>query len=158
MTNPYAEHLGTRDPMAVIGQTPGELRRLAGVLDKRLELAPAPDKWSGREIVCHLADVEIAYGFRFRQVLAEEHHVIQPFDQDRWAESYSAYDVETALATFAALRAWNIAFIKGLTPEAKSTRAWHPQRGETTLQLLVETMAGHDLNHIKQLEKIAAQA
>jgi hypothetical protein len=31
----------------------------------------------------------------------------------------------------------------------------HPERGTMTFQTIVETMAGHDLNHLAQLKKIA---
>ena len=152
MKNPYAEYLGGRDPITVMTQTPEELRRLATVLASRLDQAPVPGKWSPREILCHLADTEIAYAFRLRQAVAETHHVIQPFDQARWAASYAAYDTNSALVTFAALRAWDVAFITPLSSDTKKTRLWHPERGEMSLQVMIEMMAGHDLNHVRQLE------
>jgi hypothetical protein len=34
----------------------------------------------------------------------------------------------------------------------------HPERGTMTFQTIVETMAGHDRNHIKQIEAIAGQS
>ncbi len=58
--NPYASKLGDRDPLVAIA--------------------------SVRQIVRHLADSEIASRFRLRQALAEPGHVIQPFDQERWAD------------------------------------------------------------------------
>jgi DinB family protein len=154
--NPYASHLGSRNARDVIASTPQELRRLADrVGPGRIADAPAPGRWSARDILCHLADSEVVFAFRLRQALAEDHHVIQPFDQERWARTYSAADPEGALATFAALRSWNLALLKTLTAEQLARRLTHPERGEMSFEVIVETMGGHDLNHLKQLEAIA---
>jgi hypothetical protein len=106
----------------------------------------------------HLADSEIAIGFRLRRTLAEDHHVIQPFDQDRWAKSYSASDPYPALGAFTALRAWNVALIRSVKAEDFSKPVTHPERGTMTFQTILETVAGHDRNHIRQLEAITTQA
>ncbi len=107
------------------------------------------------EILCHLADTEIAFSFRWRQALAEEHHIVQPFDQDHWATHYSSMPGEEALTTFIALRRWNATLLDRLSPGDWERRLIHPERGEQTFRTLVETMAGHDLNHLEQLERIA---
>jgi hypothetical protein len=88
--NPYAPFLGDRDPLEVVRETPDRLAGIAARLDAgRLEWRPAPAKWNAREVFCHLADTEIAFAFRLRQAIAEDHHVIQPFDQERWAAAYA---------------------------------------------------------------------
>jgi uncharacterized damage-inducible protein DinB len=157
--NPYASNLGGRDPVGIIAETPDRLAQLVDTLGpERLEIPPAPGKWSAREILCHLADGETVFAFRLRQALAEDHHVIQPFDQEKWAVRYAAFAARTALAVFSAVRAWNVALIRSLSPSALSKRLTHPERGEMTLQVIVETMAGHDIGHIRQIEAIASQA
>jgi hypothetical protein len=154
--NPYAAHLGERDAREVIAETPRELRRLADRIGQaRMTRSPAPGKWSPRDILCHLADCEVVFAFRLRQTLAEDHHTIQPFDQDRWARTYAGFDADAAIAAFAAIRAWNLALVGTLTPDRFAKRVTHPERGEMTFQTIVETMGGHDLNHIKQLRVIA---
>jgi hypothetical protein len=155
--NPYASQLGSRDPVETIGETPARLQSLiAGIGAARVNQPIAPGKWSPREIACHLADCELAFSFRLRQSLAEDGHVMQPFDQDKWANNYSAYDAAAALAVFSAVRAWNLALIRSLPPEAFARKVSHPERGEMTFQTIVETMGGHDLNHLKQLDQLAA--
>ena len=156
--NPYASHLATRNARDVIASTPQELRRVTDRIGtSHVTRSRAPGKWSARDILCHLADSEIVFAFRLRQVLAEDHHVIQPFDQERWARTYSAADAEAALATFMAIRSWNVALLKTLTAEQFARRLTHPERGEMSFEVIVETMGGHDLNHVKQLEAIAQQ-
>jgi hypothetical protein len=156
--NPYAAQLEVCNPRDVIASTPRELRRLADRIGRaRITDAPAPGKWSARDIFCHLADCELVFGFRLRQTLAEDHHVIQPFDQERWARTYDKADAEPALAAFSAIRAWNLALLKTLTPDQLTRRVTHPERGDMSFETIVETMGGHDLNHVKQLEAIAAR-
>jgi hypothetical protein len=156
IANPYAVHLGTREARDVIETTVLELHRLAGRIGSaRMKTPPAPGKWSARDIVCHLADSEIVFAFRLRQAVAEDRHVIQPFDQEKWARGYEAQQPDAALATFEAIRNWNLAFVQTLTQAQLAKPVTHPERGDMTVETIVETMAGHDLNHLKQLEAIA---
>lgn len=157
--NPYASFLGDREPLPVIRATPARLQTLADALGSaKIVAAPAPGKWSPREILCHLADCEIAFGFRLRQTLAEDNHTIQPFDQEKWASTYANLSAPEALAAFAALRRWNILLIEGALADFADKPVTHPERGVMTFATIVETMAGHDLNHIAQLERLAGQA
>src|ERR1700678_3803816 len=128
--NPYASHVGDQAPLDVVSDTP---RRLAQLLDtigpERLETQPAPGKWSARDILCHLAGPGPVLCFRLRQTLAEDHHVIQPFDQDLWAKRYPACDAQLALAALSAVRAWNLAFIRSVKPADLYKPVTDPERG-----------------------------
>lgn len=154
--NPYASYLGDRDPVQTIAATSGRLAGLVTALGAEGSArALAPGKWTAREILCHLADTELVFAVRLRQTLAEPHHVIQPFDQDRWAATYASFDARAALAVFTSVRNWNLKLIDTATEEAFSKPVTHPERGEMTFRTIVETMAGHDLNHLGQMETIA---
>ncbi|MBZ5726407.1 MAG: DinB family protein [Acidobacteriia bacterium] len=155
--NPYATQLGKLDPRTVIADTPGQLAALAGRLGPSgMERSLAPGKWKAREILCHLADCELVFAVRLRHALAEPHHVIQPFDQEAWAKPYAALSGQAALEVFSAARRWNLALLDTVPPPQFSKKLSHPERGEMTFQVLVETMAGHDLNHVRQLETLAS--
>jgi hypothetical protein len=157
--NPYAHFLGERAPWEVIDETAGRLKALLDTLGLLgVEQAPTPGKWSARQIVCHLADCEIVFAFRLRQALTQDYHVIQPFDQDEWATLYDACDASTALGVFTAVRGWNIRLISCMSPAHLEKKLTHPERGEMNVAVVVETMAGHDLNHIAQIEAIAGAA
>jgi hypothetical protein len=161
MENPYAKFIGDRNLQEVIQDTPARLNALAERLGPAgLERAAAHGKWSVRQIFCHLADGEMVFAFRLRQTLAEPHHVIQPFDQDAWGKSYGSpsLDARSALDAFSAARRWNLALLRSISPDDFSKPVTHPERGTMTLQTIVETMAGHDLNHLEQIEKIAGTA
>jgi hypothetical protein len=151
--NPYASHLGNQNAIDVLSATPGRIQQmLASFGDARVDQPLAPGKWSPKEIVTHLADCEIAHAWRYRQALAEDNPVVQPWDQEKWAKNYPAHEAEQALQAFTALRAWNLALLRPLTPEQMARPARHPERGDLSLRELVETAAGHDVNHLRQLE------
>jgi DinB family protein len=157
--NPYEDFLDGRPIDEILGSTADTVARyLDAIGPGRIALPPAPGKWSAAEIVCHLADCEIVFAFRFRQTLADDGPTIQPFDQDRWAARYSGVPAAEALAAFSALRNWNLRLIRDALPGAVSRMMTHPERGTMTFQSVVETMAGHDLNHLAQLERLAGSA
>jgi hypothetical protein len=154
--NPYEQILNGREPQAVLAATPAKLVSLARVMGaEKLNQPLAPGKWSPREILCHLADCELAFSFRLRQTLAEDHYTAQAFDQDLWAKPYAGLGAEEALAAFTALRHWNLLLFRAVLPEAAEKLFTHPERGTMSFMTMVETIAGHDLNHLVQLEKVA---
>jgi uncharacterized damage-inducible protein DinB len=149
LLNPYAGFLGDARPHDVLEMTAITIARLIRNSDaERLTRAPAPGKWSIRDILCHLADTEITFAFRLRQTMSEAHHVIQPFDQESWAQPYGTLDA------FAAIRRWNLLFIRAVGIAAESKLVRHPERGEMTFRTIIETMGGHDINHLRQIENL----
>ena len=154
--NPYAQFLGGQDPIPVITATSERLHTVIDPLaPAHADRAPAPGKWSIREIVAHLADCELVFSFRLRQALAQDHAIIQPFDQGIWGQRYAAYDLPSGLALFTAARNWNIKLLTTVTEPDRHRPTTHPERGTMTLWTIVETMAGHDINHLRQIESIA---
>jgi hypothetical protein len=154
--NPYAKFLDGRPLEAILSSTSHEIANQLQIIGPdNATAAPAPGKWTPAEIVCHLADCEIAFAFRLRQTLAEDNHTIQPFDQEKWAAPYSGISAKDAFTAFTAIRQWNLVLISRTPPSAASKQVTHPERGAMTFQTIVETMAGHDLNHLAQLKRIA---
>ena len=153
--NPYARFLDGRPLDAILAETGVRLSSLlAAIGPEKAAVSPAPGKWSPAEIVCHLADCELVFAFRLRQTLAEDAPVIQPFDQDKWAATYPGVSAEQALQVFHAVRGWNLRLIVSALPAAAGRPVTHPERGAMTFLTLVETMAGHDLNHLGQLQRL----
>jgi len=154
--NPYAKFLDGRDPVEVLTATSALLKELATLLPpEQLTVRTPEGKWNAREIVAHLADCDLVFGFRLRQTLAEDSPTVQPFDQDLWARHYAAFDFNSALALFLAIRHANLLLIQSTSTEERKRPLTHPERGTMTFWTIVETMAGHDLNHLHQLEKLA---
>ena len=151
--------LGDRDPRKVLGATSKRLEKLFSKKPAtRLRKRPAPEKWSAAEILAHLADVEIVQSWRIRSILGAPGIPIQAFDQDAWvtAGHYRKRDPLKSLEQFRVLRETNLALLKSLTPEQWRQHGLHSERGEESIDRIVRILAGHDLNHLEQLEHILA--
>ncbi len=156
LKRPYTHLLEGRDPATVMRETPSRLRAvLSRLTPEAVAHKPAPHKWSVRELLCHIADCEVAWAWRLRMVFGADNPLLQPFDQDPWARAYDGvqYTAQTALATFTALRQWNLALVETLSEVDKQRPAHHPELGDITLWTVVEIAAGHDLHHLKTLER-----
>lgn len=152
--NPYAQYLDGRDVLDILRATPAALQSLiAGLTPEAMDTPPAPGKWSPREILAHLADCELVFAFRLRQALETPGATITPFDQDVWAARYRAYSAAEALRTFLANREWNLSLLTTVSDQERSNAVSHPERGRMTFQVLLETIAGHDLNHLGRLRQ-----
>lgn len=146
-----------KDPLRLQQAAPVKLAALLkGKSVKHLTQRPAPDKWSVAEILAHLADAELATSWRLRQVLTNNAIPIQPYDQDLWARTfnYARRDPRQSLATFRALREANIALLKSVPRKLWENYGVHAERGNESVNHVVKMVAGHDLNHLRQVEKI----
>ncbi len=147
--------LGDHDPIAVLNATPQRLATLVEGLTPADEVRSyAPGKWTVRHILAHLADVEVGQGFRLRQALAAPGIELQLYDQGAWAQRYERLDPALAVEAFRALRAWNLALLSTLDLDDWLSEAYHPERGFEAVDVMVRFLAGHDLNHLAQLETI----
>ncbi len=149
-------YLEGKKPMEILAATPGQLARLVkGVPRKKLSQRPAPDKWSVTEILAHLADTELVYGFRVRLILGAGGTPIQGIDQDAWARfsDYAKHDPALSLEAFRATRARMVRLLKGLPRENWDLYGMHSERGKETVTRVVEMLAGHDVNHVKQVKE-----
>jgi hypothetical protein len=158
-TNPYTSRmlglLGDKPFLSVLESTPAKLQQHFERLGPQgLKKTYAPGKWSAGQIFCHLADAELAIGFRTRQAVVEPKHRIQPFDQDLWARNYQRQDPAAAVKAYIALRGWNLSFLRTLSSEDFGRVAFHPERGDESVETILKLLAGHDLNHLAQLEQI----
>jgi DinB superfamily len=143
--------------LAVQAATAKKLEKLIkGVPTSKLRKRPAPDKWSVGEILAHLADAEIVGGFRMRLILGAPGTPIAAFDQDSWvtAGHYAKRDPRKSVEQFRASREANLALLKSLTPEQRKHYGMHAERGQETIEHIAHMFAGHDINHLRQIETI----
>jgi len=129
-----------------------------GAAGSELDFQPAPDQWSARMILGHLADAEMVYGMRFRQVIAEENPTLQAYDQNAWTSNlnYSRHKVSQLLDSFRRLRTDNFELLKDLPESAFARTGTHTENGVMTLLDLLRLQAGHAENHVKQIQRVRA--
>ena len=155
-----ASYVGSRDPMRMLREAPRRLERtLAGVPRARLARRPAPGKWSVGEILAHLSDIELLWGYRVRTMLEREDPEIVGMDQEAWARvgRYARRDPRASLELYAALRRSHVSLLARLTPKERGRAGRHTQFGRLTIDRIARLLAGHDVNHARQIEAIVAK-
>jgi hypothetical protein len=140
----------------VLAATPRKAARLLkGVPRARLSKRPAPDKWSATEILAHLADSELVYGFRIYLILEGNSPPIQATDQDAWAKfsNYAGHDPALSLEALRVNRERLVRLLRSLPRESWDLYGIHSERGKETVRRVVQMLAGHDINHTMQIEQ-----
>ena len=152
--------VGDADPLTILAATAADLRGLLGTVPRQaLDRTERPGGWSVVGVIEHLADAELVFGYRLRQLLTLDRPVLESFDQDRWAElgAYNAGDVDAALETFAALRTRHLRLWARVSGPMWDRVGIHGDRGAESLRDMVRIIAGHDLAHRQQIVRILAQ-
>jgi hypothetical protein len=153
--NPYASDLGDREPLDALEFVPRDIQELIArggqdVFARNL----GSGKWTVAQVMLHLAQTELAFGVRFRLALTTPSYVVQPFDQDAWMAREPEMDGAEALGLWLALRQMNLALFRSFSAEERALTFHHPELGDLTVWGYVETLAGHDLHHLRQLQSL----
>jgi DinB family protein len=155
-TTPYTADLDGRDPLVVLGDTPGRIQGLTGAwTPAQFERSYAPGKWSARQILIHLAQSEMALGARARLALSTTPYVSQAFDQNAWMVRDAGLSGADALNALVAMSRMNLALFESLSDTDRATPFTHPEYGSISVDWLIHQMAGHQIHHLRQLETIA---
>ena len=158
-TKALLELLGDRDPLQVLRETPAVLRSILDGVEAGMTTTPeAPGKWSIAMVAQHLADSEMVCGWRLRMVLAHDRPAITGYDQDAWAVRlrYDQAPLEPALADFEGIRGANLRLLARVPESDRERVGVHAERGEESVAHMIRMYAGHDLLHIRQVERILA--
>ena len=150
-------YLAQADPLKVQAATPKKLARLISQASpSKLRKRPAPGRWSAAQILAHLADTEVVVGYRIRAILGAPGTPIPAFDQDRWAQAmgYEKSPARRSLEQFSAFRKANLDLLKSLSPAQWRVHGMHAERGEESIETIARLSAGHDINHLRQIERL----
>jgi uncharacterized damage-inducible protein DinB len=149
--------LSDRDPQDVLRQTEPALRRaVAGLSPGQLRQPEQPGKWSIAQILAHLADGDVVWAWRMRLILAQDRPPLTGYDQDLWAQRlhYDEADPAESLDLFGHLRRANLRLLARASAEDLKRVGVHVERGEESLEHLLRLYAGHDLLHLRQIERV----
>ncbi len=152
-------YIAGQNPLKLEAAAPARLAKLLrGVSPAVARKRPAPDKWSIAEIVAHISDTELVSGYRIRAILGQPGTAIIGFDQDAWVTAlhYDKRDLKKSYEQYRALREANLALLESLAPEQWKHAGIHNERGPESVETILRMMAGHDLNHFEQIERILA--
>lgn len=150
-------YVNGKDALKIQKSTAKKLQKLIKPLSKKqMKKRPGPGQWSIAEILAHLADAEVVGSWRMRLILGNTGQPIQAYDQEVWADTfkYGDRDPKESLKVFRVLRENNLSLLKRIPDPLWENHGMHAERGKETISRIVEMFAGHDLNHLKQVEKI----
>jgi hypothetical protein len=167
-TTPYTVDLDGREPIAAMRDTVARIRAVVGGWrPDQFSRTYAPGKWDARQILTHLAQSEIALGYRARMALTSPGYAAQSFDQDAWmsieaggasgAGRPGGLTGHDALDAFAGAATMNTALFASISEKDRAVSLSHPEYGSLTVDWIIHQMAGHQIHHLKQLEAIAAR-
>ena len=147
--------LGDQDPVVVLGRGPGDARKVLEAAGPLLRRRPAAGEWSVLECVAHMTDSDLIAGARMRWIAAEDEPDIVGYDQALWVSELrqNEDDPELLLATFSALRRWNLDFWARLPVASRDRVGRHRERGAESIDLTFRLMAGHDIIHLDQARR-----
>jgi len=154
---PYTAKLEGKDPIVAMRETPERIRAAAASWSpQQFDRSYAPGKWTARQILIHLAQSELALGARARMALSTPNYVAQAFNQDDWLARDSAMTGKEALDAFLAMATMNRAMFESLSAADRQIPLQHPEYGALTVEWILYQMAGHQVHHLQQIQKIAA--
>jgi uncharacterized damage-inducible protein DinB len=134
---------------------------VSGLSDKTMRYKPSPDKWCILEMLAHLADMEILYAYRMRQMLFDKDPVIAVIDQDAWARNPAYLDTSPAelVALYGLNRHATLQMLRRLKVDDLKKSAFHPEhRRPVTLEEYLGMMVKHGPNHLEQIERLKKEA
>lgn len=155
-------HLGQIEAIprrhAILTRLMGAPARLSKALrafsPEALRRAPQPGKWSAIEIACHLRDIDRLYAERVTKAAFSERPAFWMMDNALVSEKLGYRDADPAavLKEHRRRREDLVSLLRALPHEGWQRRGLHPKRGELTIEQLAEVIAGHDENHLGQIE------
>jgi hypothetical protein len=134
---------------------------VTGLPDKVLRYKPSPEKWCILEIIGHLADIEVVYAYRLRQMLADKKPVIAPMDQDDWARNLGYMETPPAelIALYGLNRYANLRLLRRMKVGDLAKSAYHPElHHDVTVAEYVEKLGTHGAHHLAQIERLKREA
>lgn len=149
--------LGDRDPIGVLEEMPEWLTtHLDDLEESALAIAEGPGQWSITQVLAHLADTELAFGWRIRLLLTADRPPLTGFDETAWVTrfDYAGADPAEAFHAFAMQRSWNMRVYASITDADRERVGIHSERGAESVDRVLRMIAGHDLRHRRQIVRI----
>ena len=124
-----------------------------GLDDRQLDTPYREGGWTIRQVVHHIADSHMNAFVRMKLMVTEAHPTLKPYNQDAWAglPDSNRLSVQSSLAIIHGLHERWATLLAALPETAWSRTAYHPERGEVTMEGTLSIYAGHGANHVGQI-------
>ncbi len=130
---------------------------IKGATEAELDARPAPEKWSAREIVHHLADSEMTSAIRLRRLLAEDRPAIKSYDEAEFARKlYYDRPIAASLDAFRTARLTTAELLDRMTDAEWEREGTHTDHGRYAVEDWLKSYADHAHNHADQIRRARA--
>jgi uncharacterized damage-inducible protein DinB len=151
----YIEESASGDLLEMLErQLTGTALLLDGVPAGRADHRYAPDKWSVKEVIGHLADSERVFAYRALRFARQDASPLASFDENAWVPGggFDARSLADIAAEFAAVRRASLALFRSFDDEAAMRRGTASGR-IMSVRALVAVIAGHERHHVRILRE-----
>jgi len=146
----YVDRIPGGDVLALLETLRTETAALfAGIDEAKAEYRYAPGKWSVREVLGHLIDVERVFGVRGLAFARGDGTPLPGFDQDEYVANggFANRTIENLLEERDGLRRSHLALFRGLKDEAWA-RTGTANGALFTTRAIPYVLAGHEIHHV----------
>jgi uncharacterized damage-inducible protein DinB len=136
-------------PSLLRNQIEDTARLIAELGEENAAVRYAPEKWTVREVVGHLADVERVLSYRALRIARGDMTVLPGFDENAYvpAAHFEARSLASVMAEFRAVREATAALVEGL-PETAAAMVGNVGSGQMSVRALLYLIAGHERHHL----------
>lgn len=130
-------------------------RAIEGLSREQLLAFPVPGTWSIQQIILHLMDSDLIAADRMKRVAAEDHPTLIGYNETAFAKNLAYEDVsaQDAAEIFRLNRRMTAELLRRLPDAAFKRTGLHNERGEVTLEQLLDTYTGHLDHHVKFIKE-----
>jgi uncharacterized damage-inducible protein DinB len=130
-------------------------KAIAGLERADLLAFPVPGTWSIQQIILHLMDSDLIAADRMKRVAAEDHPTLIGYNETAFAKNlaYEEVSAQDAAEIFRLNRQMTAELMRRLPDAAFKRTGFHNERGEVTLEQLLETYTGHLDHHVKFIKE-----
>jgi uncharacterized damage-inducible protein DinB len=140
-----------------IRTTPAKLRAAAtGLTDTQLDTPYREGGWTVRQVIHHVPESHANAFVRFKLALTEDSPTIKPYSEDAWAKlpDVARASIESSLKLVEALHERWVTLLDVMTDADFRRPLTHPERGQITLDTLLQIYAWHGPHHIAHVELV----
>lgn len=137
------------------------LDAVADASEAALDATPrAPDEWTARQIVHHLADSETISGYRVRRLIVEDDPLIEGYDEPLYAQVlfYDKRPIGPSLDALGAARATTLQILERLSEEQWARTGRHTESGVYGMDTWLRIYAAHAHEHADQIRRALGAA
>lgn len=118
----------------------------------------APGKWTARQMLFHIIDVECVFGDRLKRAVADAKPLYWAIEPDRWTARlvYPERSFAVAGQLFFAQHAALLELLHSMTPAEWDRPGIHSEYGRLTVNDLATKVIWHAAHHLDQVEAAVA--